>query len=211
MGGNGTMNIDVCFFKEQYKRSLKAINKLEEVKEAAGGIQKWQREAKETREKMKSSGIEEKVGNRRLLKDMLVSAIAGKLGRKPKSDQSKRALEKKWFEEGLKDEPAEQFRAWTEEDEEKLQEMRQGPKHIKDTLLGQTRERNIIRFVDSIKNVPMTVQEIEEIIQKLEDAKVVSASEPSEEVTNKFETADEIDEQMTDEINDETTEEMDFD
>jgi hypothetical protein len=211
MAGNGTMNIDVCFFKAQYKQSLKDIQELEEAKENVGDRQKWLTEAEETREKMKRSMIEEKVGNRRLLKDMLVSLIAGKLGRKPKSDLSKTALEKMWFDDGLKDEPTEQFRVWTEEDETKLQELRQGPKHIKDTLLGRTRERNITRFVDSINNVPLTVQQIEEIVQKLEDAKVSAASEPTDQVTIKFDTADEIDELTTDAIDDRMTDEMDCD
>jgi hypothetical protein len=207
MGGNGIMNVDVCFFKEQYKRSLKAIHELEEAKENASDLQKWQREAEETREKMKCLEIKEKAGNRRLLKDKLVSLIAGKLGRKPKSDLSKTALEKMWFDDRLKDEPTERFRVWTEEDEAKLQEKKQGPKHIKYTLLGRTRERNIIRFIDSINNVPMTEQQIQELIQKLEDAKLSTAVERSEQVTTiKFKTADEIDE-----INDETTHEMDSD
>jgi uncharacterized protein (UPF0305 family) len=95
---------------------------------------------------------------------------------------------------------------WTEEDEAKLENMKQGQKHIKDTLLGRTRERNIIRFVDSINNVPMTVQQIEYLIQKLEDAKLSTAFKPSEQETIKFEMADEIDE-----IIDETTDEMDCD
>jgi late competence protein required for DNA uptake (superfamily II DNA/RNA helicase) len=112
-----------------------------------------------------------------------------------------------WFDDRLKDEPTERFRVWTEEDEAKLQEKKQGPKHIKYTLLGRTRERNIIRFIDSINNVPMTEQQIQELIQKLEDAKLSTAVERSEQVTTiKFKTADEIDE-----INDETTHEMDSD
>jgi hypothetical protein len=53
------------------------------------------------RKQKKPAQIEEKVGNQRLLKDMLVSLIGGKLGQKPKSDQSKGALEKKWLDNGL--------------------------------------------------------------------------------------------------------------
>jgi hypothetical protein len=84
-----------------------------------------------------------------------------------------------WFDDGLKDDPPEQFRVWTEEDKAKLEKMKQGPKHIKDKLLGQTWERNIIRLVDSINNVPISVPQIEVLIQKLEDAKLSTASEPS--------------------------------
>jgi hypothetical protein len=130
----------------------------------------------------------------------------------PKSDQSKLALEKMWFDDGLKDKPTKKFQVWTELNEAELQETRQGPKDIKDTLLGRTRERNIIRFLDSVNTVTMTVQEIEGLIQKLDDAKVSAASQPSKEMTIKFETVlDEIDDLMTDEIDDLMTDEMDLD
>jgi hypothetical protein len=85
------------------------VQKLEDTKQTVGELQKWITEAEETRKKMKSLEIEKKAGNRKLTKDLLISLVAGKLGQKPKSDLTKTALEKMWFDDGLKDDPSEQF------------------------------------------------------------------------------------------------------
>jgi hypothetical protein len=182
-GGNGHLNPDVSFLTEEHRRWQKDIQELEQQKKTAGDLQKLLREAEEVEDQMERSMIDAKPKNRRLTKDMLASLIAGKLGRKPKSELAKPALEKIWFHDGLKDKPAQNFRVWTEEDERRLQKKKEGPKEVKDTLLGRTRDRNIIRFVDAIKNVDMEECQIDSLIQQLETAKLAVASKPAETVT----------------------------